>query len=116
MPGGRCRAIARHEPAPREPIRVRANEPLTIGREDDEWPGWVWCTTATSVSGWLPLAYLRATGEGIVAICDYNATELPAEVGDHLQIEQVVNGWLWCANVSGQRGWVPTLSVKPVAG
>jgi hypothetical protein len=113
MPGGKCRVVARHEPSAREPLRVRAGELLTVGREDDEWRGWVWCTTAVGAGGWVPLAFLRANETGVVTLVDYDATELAVEAGEVLAVEQVVNGWLWCRGDSGRSGWVPQRNVEP---
>ena len=87
---------------------------MTVGREDTEWPGWLWCTTMAGASGWAPVPYLRNTAAGFVAVCDYDATELVAEAGECLTVEQEVNGWVWCSASAARAGWVPVRNVEPI--
>jgi len=45
---------------------------------------------------------------------DYNPTELVAEVGDILEVLEIVNAWLIAVNEIGIIGWIPAESVVSV--
>jgi hypothetical protein len=90
-----------------DPIRGAAGDRLALGRRDDEFPGWVWATTADGREGWVPEAWLRVEGESGVLLRDYTAAELPLEPGDVVSGELVESGWLWATDATGQEGWVP---------
>jgi hypothetical protein len=42
---------------------------------------------------------------------DYNPTELPVEVGDVLEVREIVNAWLIVENAEGVVGWIPAENV-----
>jgi len=42
---------------------------------------------------------------------DYNPTELVAEVGDILEVREIVYAWLIAVNENGTMGWIPAESV-----
>src|SRR5262245_56887445 len=111
--GSRAKAVVRHEPQALVPIVVRKGELLTVGREDDEWPGWRWCTAANGVAGWIPQTYLIIHGDKGAATCEYDATELLLERDELLTVEKEVNGWVWCSSDDGRRGWTPTRNLAP---
>ena len=46
-----------------------------------------------------------------VLVRDYDPTELVQNVGDILEIKEIVNAWLVAANENGQTGWIPAESV-----
>jgi hypothetical protein len=52
------RATAEHRPTERPTLRLHAGEEVTVGRRDDEWPAFVWCTTGAGEEGWVPERYL----------------------------------------------------------
>ena len=41
---------ATYDPA----LSVRAKDPVQIGHEDPDYPGWVWCVDQSGLGGWLP--------------------------------------------------------------
>jgi ribonuclease PH len=90
-----------------DPIRGAAGDHLTLGRRDDEFPGWVWATAADGREGWVPEAWLRVEGESGVLLRDYTAAELPLEPGDVVSGELVEGGWLWATAPDGREGWAP---------
>ena len=90
---------ATHDPA----LRVAAGEALTVGRRDDEWPGWVWCENAAGLGGWLPE---EVAGEG-GATAAFDARELSVEPGEALEPLERRLGWTWCRGAGGAEGWVP---------
>ena len=89
---------ASYDPA----LRVSAGDALTVGRRDDEWPGWVWCVDRDGLGGWLP--------EGIVAddraTADFDTRELTVAKGDLVKPLHHRSGWAWCRGPDGE-GWVP---------
>ena len=90
-----------------DPIRGAAGDRLTLGRRDDEFPGWVWATAADGRAGWIPESWLRVEDDSGYFIRDYTAAELPLEPGDVVSGELVESGWLWATNASGREGWAP---------
>jgi hypothetical protein len=94
-----------------DPIRGAAGDRLTLGRRDDEFPGWVWATATDGRAGWIPEAWLRIEGESGVLLRDYSAAELQLEPGDLVNGEVVESGWLWATDATGQEGWVPLPSL-----
>ena len=110
---GRRRVVAAYEPQARVPITMVAGEPLAVGREDDEWPGWRWCTNRAGVSGWVPASYLHEAGAGFVAACDYDARELAVAAGAEVTVISILAGWAWCAGGDGAEGWVPLRNLGP---
>jgi hypothetical protein len=51
-------------------------------------------------------------GETATLRQDYDATELTVRAGEELMVMVEESGWLWCANRTGQRGWVPANHVE----
>ena len=49
-----------------------------------------------------------------VLIRDYNPTELIQNVGDKLEVVEIVNAWLVATNENGQTGWIPAEAVVSV--
>jgi len=103
MTGTPMRAIAPWDPSDREPILLRAGDVVTVGRRDDEWPGFRWCTDSAGVSGWVPEEFLH---EGRV-LEDYSAAELAVRPGDEVEALRLVAGWWWCLTPDGAGGWIP---------
>lgn len=85
-----------------------------VQEADAEWANWVWCTSTTQMTGWVPIQILKVltnnagnTQEAIVTE-DYSAYELSVERGDILLGDRILNGWLWCRKKNlEQEGWVP---------
>ena len=42
---------------------------------------------------------------------DYNPTELAQEVGDILELHEIVYAWLYATNAEGMTGWIPAEAV-----
>src|SRR5581483_8898359 len=93
-----------------DPLSVQAGEPLQVSAKTDPWNNnpawvWVWCTDPRGKSGWVPQNLIDPHNH--TARFDYSAIELSAQVGETLTIESANNGWFWCRNQHGQRGWIP---------
>jgi uncharacterized protein YgiM (DUF1202 family) len=88
---------------------VRAGEEVTVGHEDTQYPGWIWCTDLRGKSGWVPKSILEFSFDGKAArpFEDYDATELTVARGDMVTVLREESGWLWCENAQEKRGWIP---------
>jgi uncharacterized protein YgiM (DUF1202 family) len=106
------RVIAGYESPYTAPFFLKKGETVQIGRRDDEWPGWVWCTNAAGESRWTPESYVRGDGPVGQVVRDYEATELAVKVGEVVTAVLEESGWLWCTNQSGQSGWIPKKVVE----
>jgi hypothetical protein len=113
-PGQKCRVILAHEPVHTDPLLVKAGEVLTVGRNDTQWPAWVWCTNSAGKSGWMPESYIDRTDNRGVARRDYDATELSASIGEEVVVGYEESGWIWCTNHWEQSGWLPADNVAGV--
>lgn len=95
-----------------DPIELKAGDVVNLGEEfkdDDMWPNWIKCVSRkTGKSGWTPIQILQFDGETGTAVTDYTAKEMTVAVGDMVNGDNELNGWLWCVRESdGQSGWVP---------
>ncbi len=95
-----------------DPIVLHKDEPVTTGKTDDEWPGWIWCTSIENKSGWVPETVISHNSDQPRAVRDYTARELNVRVGERLTILDEESGWYWCCTKSDQLGWVPAKNVR----
>jgi len=110
--GRTCRVVADYATPFPDPLVLRAGQQLAVGDRKSEWHGWLWCTTRDGKSAWVPEGYVTLRGKTATLRCDYDATELSVHAGEELILELEESGWLWCANRTGRRGWVPANHVK----
>lgn len=106
-PGCRATATRDYTATYADPISFKAGESVQVGRQDDEWPTFLWCISQSGKSGWTPLPYLDRRGSQAVARRDYSAIELTVAAGEGLTLEEELGGWYWAATDDGRRGWVP---------
>jgi uncharacterized protein YgiM (DUF1202 family) len=91
-----------------DPLTVRAGETLTVGRRDDEWPGWVWVTNEARKSGWMPEAFVEVLAEERGKVRrDYTARELELREGETVTVLDNESGWFWAQTADGRTGWAP---------
>ena len=111
----RAVAVAAHEIPGRPPLRIEPGEVVTAGRNDDEWPAFVYVTSSHG-EGWVPERHLRRDAEAATVVVAYDTTELPVGAGEHLDIleEDRESGWAWCCNAAGRAGWVPLRVLRPL--
>jgi len=93
---------------------VRAGDAVKVGEEDEEMPGWFWCTDEGGVSAWIPEDYLQRENGRARMLVDYDSTEHTVRVGEVLEFIGEAGGWIWCANAEGRRGWVPADKVEEI--
>ena len=70
--------------------------------EDTDYPGWYAC----DISGYQPYVPAAFVHEGALTR-NYNPTELIPQIGDVLEIQEIVNAWLLAKNTYGIIGWIP---------
>ena len=110
-----CIAISSHKSSYPTPIRLEPGDIVTVGRRDQEYPGWIWVITSAGNEGWAPESHIRIGSlETAVAKNAYTSRELDTQVGEYLSCKVELNGWLWVENVNGDSGWVPKTSVRAV--
>lgn len=104
----RRRVAVDHVIPERPPLQVEPGQRLGVGDRDTEWPAFVFVTTDTG-SGWVPSRHLHIDGSTALVRVGYDTTELPATVGEELEIvlDDPESGWAWCRAGDGREGWVP---------
>ena len=60
----------------RDPIEIAPGEKVSVGHEDDEFPGWKWCKARDGCEGWVPVELLSNEGTEAIVLYDYSAREL----------------------------------------
>jgi len=89
------------------PITVNKGEKVSIGREDDEYPGWRWCGACDGGEGWVPVELLsHESGEAMI-LQDYSSRELTVLPDERVVLEDARHGWLLVRTANGERGWIP---------
>jgi hypothetical protein len=96
-----------------DPIRLKAGDKVTVGKHDEEYPGWVWTTVASGRSAWAPEELLDVSGTEAVARVDYESTELNTTPGETVRVVFEMLAWAWVRNASGAEGWVPIKTLRP---
>lgn len=97
-----------------DPIRVAADDPVTLTGREDFWHGyrWLWAIAPDGRQGWVPddlIVEGRATR-------NYSAAELTCTMGEALTRIETRHGWALCQNAAGQVGWVPLQNLSNAAG
>ena len=77
--------------------------------EDTEFLGWYACDIA-EYKTYVPKAFVH-NGK---LTRDYNPTELIQEIGDILEVQEIVCAWLLATNDKGVTGWIPAACVMSV--
>ena len=104
----RVQVSAPHEVPARAPLQLAAGEPVIIGEHDEEWPEFVFVTSAAG-SGWVPGRHLSASSGAAIVEIAYDTTELAVSAGQQVTVvdRDDGSGWWWCRNDAGDEGWVP---------
>ena len=111
-PNAKARVQRKYEAQYRDPIQVKAGESVEVEREDDEYPGWLWCRAGDGRQGWMPLELLSGQRPIAIALEDYSAKELTVQLGDELEIQRVRHGWALVRNAQGELGWIPQSHIQ----
>jgi SH3-like domain-containing protein len=106
--------ISAHRTEYPQPIRFKAGEKVSIGKRDEEYPGWIWTTVASGRSAWAPEEFLDVSGTAAVARVDYESTELDTTAGEAVRVIFELLDWAWVRNAAGTEGWVPLETIRRV--
>ncbi len=99
-----------------DPIEFSRGDVLALGKEDDEYPGWIWTTVASGNAGWAPLSRIRLqNSKQGQATADYCARELNTRVGQRVTCMQELCDWLWVESDTGETGWIPRHTAEAIA-
>ena len=98
-----------------DPMAMAVGDELKIvKRNDDEWPGWVFCQHKNGKQGWVPANAIKIDGESAIAQQSYVARELSVMEGEIVRIERLESGWAWVTNMTNETGWIPLRNLKIV--
>jgi SAM-dependent methyltransferase len=115
------RAKKAHAAGDAKALIARRGDRLGFERKPTEYAGWIWCTAEGSAkgappdAGWVPEAWVSIEGGTCVLLRDYDATELPLEVGEEVALISRESGWAWVRNRRGREGWVPIECLEEVS-
>ena len=112
LQGRQVRVLTKYVTQYANPLQVLRGEALTVGREDDEFPGWRWCKFADGREGWVPEEFLSSRDTQATILCDYSAKELSVEPGELLRITDTPHDWVLVPNSQGEAGWVPASHIE----
>ena len=104
----RVRVIAQHPGEGAFPTFAKGTS-VTVGEECTHFLHWHPCEIEGHET-YVPECYI-CDGE---LVRDYNPTELVAEVGDVLEVREIVYAWLIATNERDVTGWIPAESVVSV--
>jgi SH3-like domain-containing protein len=111
-PRAQVRVIREYRIEYPDPIQISRGERVTVGRADDEFPGWKWCKAADGREGWVPVELLSNEGTEAIVLQEYSARELAAQPGEEVIVEEDRHNWLLVRNSRGDRGWLPATHVE----
>jgi uncharacterized protein YgiM (DUF1202 family) len=98
-----------------DPLTMKTGDALKIvKRNDEEWPGWVFCQSQSGKKGWVPENSIKIDANSAVAQQNYEASEVTVMEGEIVRIEKVESGWAWVTNMTNETGWVPLKNLKIV--
>jgi len=97
----KVRVIQRHEGEGAFPVFKKGTQ-VILGKETDRFPHWYAC----EIEGRQTYIADAFVNNGRLLI-DYDPTELVQEVGDVLEVREVVYDWLLAKNEIGITGWIP---------
>lgn len=95
------------------PISGDAGDPVDVGHEDPEQPGWWWCRGADGREVWVHGSFLVRDGVTGRLARRYDATELSIEAGQDVEVGEIAGGWAWCRATDGREGWLPMPLLDP---
>ncbi|GGH28979.1 SH3 domain-containing protein [Paenibacillus segetis] len=98
-----------------DPIILRKEQEVLYGKEDTQFPNWIFCTSmATQKEGWVPKQILTTPNKQGIAMAtkDYSAHELTANQGDLLLGLEHLNDWTYCKTENDEYGWIPTFCLS----
>ena len=115
QPGHRVRVRLGYEVQYPDPLRVRAGDPVSVGREDPEFPGWKWCKGPDGREGWVPVELLSNEGPDAVVLQDYSARELAVEPKELVVVKTLAITGCWCVtHEENEAGFLPPIQNRRI--
>ncbi|MEO2212960.1 SH3 domain-containing protein [Paenibacillus amylolyticus] len=99
-----------------DPIVLAKGDTILYGREDTEFPNWIFCESIHSKKcGWVPKQILSTPNEEQIAtaLSDYSAHELTVKPGIIVTKEFELNEWSFVHTAEGEKGWLPNKVLTP---
>lgn len=96
-----------YQPQYSDPLEVASGEKVRVGREDEEFPGWRWCTAPDGREGWIPVELLTSQDAEASVLEEYSARELEVRSGEEVVVVDSRHEWLLVRNDRNRRGWIP---------
>jgi hypothetical protein len=106
----KAEVIKEHMSEYTSPFLVKAGTILVAEEKESEWDGWIWCQSTEGIYKWYPEGYLKkiaGTPNHYELTRDYNAKELPVQIGEKVTIQFEESSWAWVVKENGNEGWVP---------
>jgi hypothetical protein len=100
-----------------DPIHFKKGVIVDVGetyKGDPDWADWVWCTGKNKSSAWVPKQYIHYDSGQWVLKTEFNAMEISVDVGDCLDVYEIVNGFGMAEKPDGKRGWVPMKHLQQI--
>jgi hypothetical protein len=96
-----------------DPLIAQKGERLSFERRESKWEGWIWCTSISGRSGWVPESWVQIQDSFCILKRDYAAVELSVGIGETITAELSESGWVWASREDGESGWVPLSHLAP---
>ncbi|WP_239984860.1 SH3 domain-containing protein [Sporolactobacillus pectinivorans] len=99
-----------------DPIILKKNEEVIYGKEDHQYPNWIFCKSVDSnKEGWVPKQILSAPNslKHAKVFQGYSAHELTIKKGKQLSGLKNLNEWTYGETAEGEKGWIPTDHLSP---
>ncbi|MBV6682623.1 hypothetical protein KV679_02840 [Bacillus sp. JRC01] len=92
-----------------DPITLNTGDKVIYGREDTEYPNWIFCISPSGKKGWVPKQILSTDPSTDIATVtqSYSAHELTVEAGENMTAHHHLNEWTLCRRDTGEEGWIP---------
>jgi hypothetical protein len=102
-----------------DPIHFQEGEIIEVGEtyeDDPDWVDWVWCCGEHHNDAWVPKQFIYFQNGQWVMKRNYNAMELILEIGESVNVLEIVNGFGMAEKSDGSRGWVPMNHLQKIGG
>jgi hypothetical protein len=101
----------------RAPLSLAAGQVVQCGKQDIDWPGWIWVTAESGRGSYVPEDILDVQASSSATVKrDFRAHDLSVKKQEQVRSLQEVKGWHWCQSNTGEEGWLPAYLLVPVEG
>ena len=108
------RVIVEHKASFDYTFIAEKRDKISVGKEDNEMPGWLWCTNSTGLEAWIPNTHIDIDGKIAIFNQPYNSVELNAKPGEVVQYLGESLGWTECLSKEWRYGWIPTPKLEKI--